>query len=207
VRIQLTPKEYLLKTQVNAKAAFSGHDPLNQSTDSVSTNRAESSLRQIIKYWIVELMDCGGTNPNATCGWIAEQEPELYHALGHARVRALCEELHRAEDTARSEWYGVRLRQFNKEYFDGRLRDYQVRVVYDVSFWTQEPRAEDLLSHIDLPGRQIILAFTQNASWRRMECELIHHMAHGATGTTRDDDNRWLQEMTRLKAAGAPIEQ
>ena len=94
-----------------------------------------------------------------------------------------------------------------KEYFGGRLGDYRVRVVYDISFWTEEPRVEDLLSHIDLLGRQIILAFTQNASWQRMECELIHHMAHAATGTTTDDDSRWVEEMARLKAAGAPVEQ
>lgn len=194
-----------MQTQDKPKLDIREHGQLNQPTERMNSDRAEALLGPIIKYWIVELMDCGGTSAKATCDFIAEEEPDLYNALGHNRVRALCEELHRAEDSARSEWYSVRLCQFSKQYFDGRLKDYRLRVVYDVSFWTQEPRADVQLGHIDLAGRQIILAFTQNASWYRMECALIHHMAHAATGTTMDDDKRWMQEMARLKSAGASI--
>jgi hypothetical protein len=178
---------------------------MHKLTSSRNSNRDEAMLRPIIKYWIVELMDCGGTNPDATCEAVADEEPDLYNAIGHERVLALCQELHRAEDPAQSEWYGVRLRQFNKKYFGGCLGDYRVRVVYDIGFWASEPDTGDLLSHIDLAGKEIILARTQNVSSHGMECELIHHMAHAATKTTTHDDERWLQEMKRVTDLGAPV--
>jgi hypothetical protein len=171
----------------------------------LNPDRAEALLRPILKYWIVVLMDCGGTSPKTTSEFVAQEEPELVNAVSAERVLVLCQELHRSEDPARSEWYGVTLHQFNKRYFDGRLGDYRVRVVYDTGFWTSQSRAGDLLSHIDLAGREIILAFTQNASWHQMECELIHQMAHAATGSSTDHGDRWLQEMKRLKDLGAPV--
>jgi hypothetical protein len=187
-----------------SKLAVSGHDRPNQ--PDLDPGRAEALLKPIIKFWIVELMDCGGTNPDATCECITEEEPDLFNALGHERVRALCEELHRSEDLGQSEWYGARFYQFNKQYFDGRLVDYRIRVVYDVRFWINEPEDKPQSSYTDLVGRQILQPVTQ-AGHESMEIQLIHHMAHAATGTTADDDNRWLEEMARLKAAGAPVEQ
>jgi hypothetical protein len=169
-----------------------------------SLEQAEAALTPIIKYWIVELMACGGTTPEATCDYIAEEEPDLYNALGHERVRELCEELHRFENTTQSEWYGVRFYQFNREYFDGRLGDYRVRVGYDVDFWLTEPLEELQRSHIDLGEREIILGATQDGG-HIMEVQLLHHMAHAATGTSTDDDPRWLQEMERLRDLGAPV--
>lgn len=147
-------------------------DPMHKIPDSLNTDRAEALLRSIIKYWIVELTGCGGTNPDATCDYIAEEEPDLFNALGDERVLELCEEIHRSEDTAASGWYAVRLHQFNKEYFGGRLGDYRVRVVYEVDFWITEPLDELQRSHIDLVKREIILgliAFT--AAVQRMVIE------------------------------------
>lgn len=195
-----------MQTQDKPELDIREHGQLNQPTERMNSDRAKALLRPIIKYWIVELMDCGGTDPNATCDFIAEEEPDLYNALGHDRVQALCEELHRAEDPALSEWYGTRFCQFNRQYFNGRLEGYRVRVVYDISFWVKEPDANALLGRTDPSARQVILAFTQTEAWHGMECALIHHMAHASTDTTLDDDERWLQEMARLKSAGAPIE-
>jgi hypothetical protein len=171
---------------------------------SVITDRAEALLRPIITYWIVELMDYGGSTPDATSEVVAEEEPDLCRALGDERVQELCEELHRAEDTAASERYGVRLHQFNKEYFEGRLGDCRVRVVFDLDFWMREPASTLQRSHIDLTERQIILGLTHDGH-RVMEAQLLHHLAHASTSTTADDDPRWLQEMERLRDLGAPL--
>jgi hypothetical protein len=173
----------------------------------LNLNYVETLLRRIIKYWIVDLIDCGGTNPYATCGWVEEQEPDLCRTLGHERVLALCQELHRSEDLKKSEYYRAMLHEFDAEYFNGCLADYRVRVVYDIDFWISEPVAYNLASHTDLVGKQIILALTQTGSSEDMESALLHHMAHAVTETTTDDDDRWLREMQRLRYAGAPVEE
>lgn len=75
--------------------------------------------------------------------------------------------------------------------------------MYDLNFWS-ELSADLQRSHVDVARPQIILAVTQVAGPHGMECQLIHHMAHAATGTFTDDDSRWLQEMKRLSDRGAP---
>jgi hypothetical protein len=147
-------------------------------------------------------MECGGgTNPYETFDVVVEDQPDLYDVLGKECILALCEELHRSEDAAQSESCGVRFSHLNNKYFDGRLEDYRVRVVYDLWFWLSEH------SHIDLAGRQIFLQVTKDACFYDVDCLLIHHMAHAATGTTTDDDHEWQREMERLKNLGAPVEQ
>jgi hypothetical protein len=165
---------------------------------------AEAALRPIIKYWIVELMDCGGTNPDATHDFLWEEEPDLCEALGAERVFALCEEIHGSEELFHSDWYQVRFDQFNKQFFDDRLPSFRVRVVYDVPLRMKEAASGDERSHLDMAGRQIMLAMTQVSS-QFVECQLIHHMAHVATKTSTDVDPSWLEEMKRLRSLGAPV--
>jgi hypothetical protein len=174
-------------------------------TSLLTPSSAEDSLRPIIKYWIVELMDCGGTNPSATCEVVAEEEPDLYKAVGGERVLALCQELHRLEDLVLSDWYGVKLRLFDKKYFDGRLRGYRVRAVYDIWLWICIPFDHFRRSYVDLAGRQIFVEVTQCGGFSDMERHLIHNMAHAATVTTSDDDVEWQREMKRLSELGAPV--
>ena len=171
----------------------------------MNPDRAEALLTSIIKYWIVELLDSGGADPEGTYEFVGEQEPSLRDAVGNERVLALCEDLHRSEDSNQSEWYAARFYQFNKEYFDGGLPEYQVRLVYDVTFWQREPQKELHRSHIDLARRQIILGLTNCADSHRMDALLLHHMAHAATGTIADNDARWRQEMNRLRDLGASV--
>jgi len=174
---------------------------VNNSTEN-KTTAAQVLLRPIIKYWVVELMDCGGTTPDATCEWVCEEEPELCEVLGKDHVLALCEEIHQSGESVHSEWYQVRFRQFNKEFFDGRLPHFCVRVVYDVPLWMNGEG--NGLERSAIAGDQILLAITRTGN-RFMECGLIHHMAHLSTETSSDDDVRWIQEMKRLRSLGAPI--
>jgi hypothetical protein len=176
-----------------------------KTTCDLSPDRAEAFLRPITKYWIVELLDLAGTTPDDTCAVVTAEEPDLVSAVGPKRVLSLCDELHRSEDASQSDWYAARLYQFDQEYFDGRLADWSVRAVYDVSWWRGEPNEHMESSHIDLVKRQILLGVTHYANCHGMDYLLIKCMAHAVTGTTSHDDERWLQEMARLRSAGAPV--
>lgn len=166
---------------------------------------AEASLRPVIKYWVVELMDCGGTTPEATCDWVCEEEPSLCKALGKKRVLELCKRVHHSEEPGQSEWYQVRFNQFNKEFFGGDLPTFRIRVVYEVPHAMSDAGRGPQSSAINLERREIFLRLSQ-AGVHHMECELVHHMAHASTETDVDDDPKWLQEMERLRALGAPID-
>lgn len=210
-----------MKSKDESKSVVNGREQLNQPAERVGHRRdkgvthelsselnrdhAEAQLRPSIKYWIVELMDYGGTTPRATRDVVAEEEPDLYRAVGAERVLELCTELHRSRDSAQSEQYAVRFHQFNKEYFGGGLETYRIRAVYDGSFWINEHDNDVPRSQIDLQGKQIILGLTHCSSFCEMDRLLIHHMAHASTGTTADDDSRWVQEMKRLSDLGAPV--
>jgi hypothetical protein len=177
---------------------FEENQNMNEFPIAMNTDRAEAILRSVIKYWIAELMECGGTNPEATCEYIFEEEPDLCNLFGEGPVLALCEKLHREEDPGQSAWYTVRFRQLDKLYFDGHLGDYRVRAVYDIGFWWSEN------GHIDLAGRQIFLPVIMGASPRDMDHMLTEQMVNVVTGATTND-SKWLAEMERLRSMGAPV--
>lgn len=91
--------------------------------------------------------------------------------------------------------------EFNVRYFSGRLMSYQVRVLFDLHRVAGE--ALHVNASRGMIRRQngcIFLRYTQQT---RMEETLIHEMAHAATHGNHDEE--WLNEMRRLKAAGAPV--
>jgi len=73
----------------------------------------------------------GGTNPRATCEEIAEEAPDIYQSFEKSHILTLCENLHRAEIPEESERFQQMFRDFNIDYFGGKLQEYEVRVVYD----------------------------------------------------------------------------
>ena len=97
-------------------------------------------------------------------------------------------------------------RQFNTQYFGGRLPDYKILVVYDVWYWETErcgyppcdPSVPDADGFIDFSGRQIFIRFlAHQTTCPAMEEILLHEMAHAAT--SGEHDAKWLEEMERLK--------
>ncbi len=181
----------------------------NVMKDEVSTvnyDRAEALLRSIIKYWIVQLMDYGGTCPVTTAECVLDKEPALCKAIGKERVLALCKELHRAENISQSEWYQARFHQFNNQYFGGTLPDYRVHAVYDITVWAPGDCDEFPRSDIDHAAHEIYLSMTHCVGFREMDELLIHFMAHVATGTSTDEDFAWHLEMERLRQFGAPVD-
>ena len=93
--------------------------------------------------------------------------------------------------------------EFNGRYFSGHLPSFQVRVAVDVHRVSGEPFyfATDTRALFQRQSGRIYLRYSGRT---KMEQSLIDEMAHVAT----DDDHgeRWANEMARLKAAGAPVD-
>jgi hypothetical protein len=178
-----------------------------------NTLNVEGLLRTAIKYWIIELIDCGGTTIRDTNAVILEEEPQLCEAYGPDRVLDLCWELHHAHDPLESARVERMSGQFNRLYFDGRLPRHSVQVVYDLDLLIDEPAGRRSLSFIDLELKRILIrrSFLPRPT---VEATLLHQMAHLATNTpevpnqdlVHEPTGRWGVGMARLYSVGAPIE-
>ena len=56
----------------------------------MTRNEIEEAMKQIVRDMTVELMDYGGTTPEATRDSVVEDFPELTEAFGDDRLLALC---------------------------------------------------------------------------------------------------------------------
>jgi hypothetical protein len=153
----------------------------------------------------------GHTKPVFMSEAIAFMAPDVYARFGEHRVLAMCEEVQYSVIPGQSALFQEKFDDFNRRYFEGRLPDYKILVVYDAWYWSTErcglreelPPAFDSLGFIDEEGRQIFIRFhTELECGLTMVNTLIHEMAHAATDG--DHGNNWQAEMARLKALGAP---
>src|SRR5258708_445259 len=96
-------------------------------------------MRQRVSATIIELMDCGGTMPMATYHVLLEETPEVLDGFPEQELIDLCDQIQRSELPEKSREFQVLFREFNLEYFGGRLPDYDIRVVYDVDYWAGCP--------------------------------------------------------------------
>jgi len=177
-------------------------------------NRSMSAdgLRLLAAAMTILMTDYGGTTPSSTAEAIAVYAPRVYRAWGPERVLAVCQEIQCAEIPEQSAVFQEMYRQFNTQYFGGRLPDYKILVVYDVWYWETErcgyppcdPSVPDADGFIDFSGRQIFIRFlAHQTTCPAMEEILLHEMAHAAT--SGEHDAKWLEEMERLKGLGAPV--
>jgi hypothetical protein len=127
-------------------------------------------------------------------------------------VRAVCEEVQYSVLPGQSALFQAKFDEFNRHYFDGRLPDYKILVVYDAWYWFTERCGfkDDLapdfttLGFLDEDGRQIFIRFRDELELcGTMVNTLIHEAAHAAAGVGHGD--KWKAEMLRLKHLGAPI--
>jgi hypothetical protein len=56
-----------------------------------------TTLRQLVTNLTLELINCGGTTPEATCELVAAGAPDLWAKFGRARILSLCEEVQHSE--------------------------------------------------------------------------------------------------------------
>lgn len=161
-------------------------------------------MKQIIREWTLELMECGGTTTETTCEVVAEEHPKLYAALGADRVLALCREIHESSDPVESAWLQELFATFNVNYFRGQLGDFTVLAVYDPGRVFNGVWNDPISGRVDFLNRQILIAITE--SIYAIPCMLLNQMAHALTVTRYDDEEAFISEMRRLRDAGAPVD-
>ena len=166
----------------------------------ISETYEVEAMKQIIRELTLELMDYGGTNPEATCEVVAEEHPALYAAVGADRVLALCWEVHESSDPAVSAWLQELFAKFNTRYFRGQLGNYKVLAVYNAGGASNEPPS----GWVDFLNREIHIALTLRSD--AMPSMVLHHMAHALTVTLDDTDEAWIAEIRRLRELGAPVD-
>jgi hypothetical protein len=160
-------------------------------------------LTQLVKDLTVELMSAGGTTPEDTCEFIAEEAPDLWTIFGGELIFSLVEELQYSELPAESAGLQQMFRTFNDQYFAGRLPEFIICVVYDVAFWNGRKGGESDSGFVDFDRQLITIGRTDNDSEGSM---LLSHMAHAVNPQGRYGDPAWCAEIRRLLALGAPVE-
>jgi len=90
------------------------------------TNQSLEEMKKIIRETTIQLMDYGGTVPEATREVVADVHPELWAALGDDQLLTLCREIqgstHLEESARFQKLFGV----FNARYFEGKLDGFTV---------------------------------------------------------------------------------
>jgi hypothetical protein len=140
---------------------------------------------------------------------IAEVAPDLYAEFGGDRIVALGEELQRAEFPEQSKKLQELFRAFNLKYFSGRLPEYRILVVYDVTDWKAKLLGDPdspyaVTGFIDFSGRRIVIRVRAGLVPRAtIQGTLLYEMVHAATYGEHGD--LWKAEIARLVLLGAPV--
>jgi hypothetical protein len=61
--------------------------------------------------------------------------PDAYARFGEDRVRAVYEEVQYSLIPGQSALFQEKFDEFNRRYFDGRLPEYKILIVYDAWYW------------------------------------------------------------------------
>ena len=140
---------------------------------------------------------------------IAEVAPDLYAEFGGDRIVALAKDLQRAEFPEQAEQLQEVFRAFNVQYFSGRLPEYRILVVNDVTDWQGKLLGDPdfpyaVTGFIDFSGRRIVIGVRAGlVPGATIEGTLLHEMAHAATDGEHGD--LWKAEIARLLLLGAPV--
>jgi hypothetical protein len=163
---------------------------------------ADEKLFKATVQAVVELEDCYGTNAECLAEMLRHDHPCLAAKYGLPEMQRIATVILASEIPRLSTAYRSLFRDLNREYFGERLPLYDVRVVFDIETFAVEPVDPDAVFDglIRFEEQCIYIRYTNKAS---MDHAIIHEMAHAATNEGHDED--WLNEMDRLKKAGAPI--
>jgi hypothetical protein len=91
--------------------------------------------------------------------------------------------------------------EFNHEYFAGQLPEYEVRVVFDIAQWAGPEFDDGTLATHQPELRRTFIRFTDCLP--QMAAVLIDEMAWLISDCNH---SRYLEEIRRLRKAGAPLE-
>jgi hypothetical protein len=162
----------------------------------------DEELFRVTAKIVVELQDCGGTDPFWVAEPLAHDHLSLIAKHGSPAIGELAKLILASEIPSVSTSFQSLFDRFNEKYFSGALDRYEVHVVFDLHTFADEPIYEGHVSSglIRFEERRIYIRYTDGELMRKM---LIQEMAHAAT--SREHDEPWLNEIKRLKAAGAPV--
>jgi hypothetical protein len=176
-----------------------------EGSDSVfsPTSDRDRELFLVTALIVVELQECGYFDAQSTVQFLNWQQPEIISKFGAHNVDQMVRLILRSEIPKLSAAFADMYREFNQRYFEARLPEYSVHVVFDLDEFANEPPIYDGSTSDGLIRFEERCIYVRYMGWRSMEEILIHEMAHAAT--TGDHDQQWLTEMGRLKEAGAPV--
>jgi hypothetical protein len=169
--------------------------------ESLLMKKQLDELKQAMKTTIIELMDGGGATPYDTYRTIAKENPHLCRGLAKAYLIALAGSIQHSDIPVESARFQAMFRKLNRKYFEARLPDCEVQVVYDVEFWIGKLPNDAMSGYIDFEHRHIFLraSFLENLP----KCELAYRMvclaAKGPGAPTR------RSEIKRLRALGVRV--
>jgi hypothetical protein len=165
--------------------------------------QTDRELFLVLALIVVELQECGYFDAQSTVEYLNWQQPEIISKSGAHNVEEMVRLILRSEIPKLSATFAGIYREFNQTYFEARLPEYSVHVVFDLDEFANEPPIYDGGQSNGLIRFEERCIYVRDTGWRSMEETLIHEMAHAAT--TGDHDEEWLTEMRRLKEAGAPV--
>jgi hypothetical protein len=181
---------------------ISGNDLIARSGGPTTFQDCDEHLLDIVAHSIVELNDAGGTNTYYAAEFVCEKHPNLEPRWGREYIQAVAQSLVAADIVSLSKRFTELFAEFNTRFFGNRLPPYEVRVVFNLHIVAKEPILMGSVSSglVRFDERSIYIRYTEPTS---MTATLVHEMAHAATSGKHDE--RWLEEMKRLKEVGAPL--
>jgi hypothetical protein len=181
---------------------ISGKDLIAGSGGPTTFQQWDEHLLGIVAHSIVELNDAGGTNAYYAAEFVCEEHPDLESRWGREYIQELTQSLMAADIVSLSKHFTELFAEFNTRFFGNRLPPYDVRVVFNLHIVAKEPILMRSVSSglVRFDERSIYIRYTEPTS---MTGTLVHEMAHAVTSGAHDE--RWLEEMKRLKEAGAPV--
>lgn len=164
-------------------------------------DETEIELKRVLHEMTIELTEYGGTTASATAEVVCEERPDLERQYGFEHIEAVAKQMMKSDLPQMSDQFQTNFRDFNMDYFCGRLPDYAVKVMYDAG-WSFAPYPQPLAASIN--KRQRIIRLLVSSNEELMVQMLLHFMAHAATTLTHSI--RWTSEMIRLRDICAPID-
>jgi hypothetical protein len=153
----------------------------------------DQELKRAVHKMFIAVMDNGGGTAEDVADIICELYPNLSATYGKDHIQRLVVLRLHAELPTLSRAYTAVFAHFNSRYFDNRLPQYVISVVYDVD-------SEDGIGCICANLNLIRLRVTENERW--MIANLLCLMAGVAVESDKD---QWRKELERLREAEAPV--
>ena len=153
----------------------------------------ELELKRAVQSTILDVMDSGGGTVDDVIAAMHEVYPNMCDVYGTGYINGVVKAMFYAELPVVSKAYTALFAQFNRQYFTGRLPEYEVKVFYNVSC--------GLGCGCICPDIRLIrLRLTRDKRW--MISNLLELMAPMVAVYNKEELQK---EMNRLNEIGAPV--